>query len=276
MNRVFSCSPPVLGCAALLACLLPKAALAEAPECSLAGISDETLVRSAKETVSLLATFSPEKARAQFEQVMPSLEEAARKPFTEDILGTELRAIEETKRTQTFQISDKEIVFGRRPALGLVEVRIPGRRQKTIQDHVLPPDDVVYTVKYRAFCEAGREPGAKISDVRLGGAPLAMDESTGSVRPEMPRRRHIPEDYVSTAETAHSMQMEAYGDLIQAFKNDIDMAKRENAELNKVTTDLLKRVQILERELGELKKRPEALLYRSSIAQRDETRGTNP
>ena len=59
----------------------------------------------------------------------------------------------------------------------------------------------------------------------------------------VPRQRVVP----SSIPPSTTFASEQYGDLIQAFKNDLDNLKQENAELHDQVKQLVERVDRLEK-----------------------------
>ncbi len=110
-------------------------------------LPDRLFISEATELVNLIASFQPAIARNQFLLAEERLWEPALSRFQQDILQTELRAIEETSRSQLFFINESLIKIERFPAEDKVVVRLPGTLQKLIGKEPLPPEEVVYYIK---------------------------------------------------------------------------------------------------------------------------------
>jgi hypothetical protein len=137
---------------------------------SLKQLPDSQFINAATSVVNLIATYQPAVARRQFKTARKYLWEPALSAFEEDMMGAELRTVEETKRSQMFFINPRLIKVERFPEVGggVVVVRIPGIRQKLIGDKPLPADQMVYYVKMTTIPRnVHNEYGIVVIDIRL-------------------------------------------------------------------------------------------------------------
>lgn len=131
-------------------------------------LPDSQFINAATSVVTLVATYQPAVARRQFKTARKYLWEPALTEFEETMMGPELRAIEETKRSQMFFINPRLIKVERFPELDMVVVRIPGVRQKLIGNKPLPADQMVYYVKMTTIPRnVHNEYGIVVIDIRL-------------------------------------------------------------------------------------------------------------
>ena len=110
-------------------------------------LPDSEFISVATETVNLIASYQPAVARNQFRSARKFLWEPALSVFETDMMGEELRAIEETGRSQLFFINTRQTKVERFPDLDKVVVRLSGTRQKLIGNQPLPATHLVYYVK---------------------------------------------------------------------------------------------------------------------------------
>ena len=131
-------------------------------------LPDSQFINAASSVVNLIATYQPAVARRQFKTARKYLWEPALTEFEEVMMGSELRTIEETKRSQMFFINPRLIKVERFPELDLVVVRIPGVRQKLIGNKPLPADEMAYYVKMTTIPRnVHNEYGIVVIDLRL-------------------------------------------------------------------------------------------------------------
>jgi hypothetical protein len=131
-------------------------------------LPDSQFINAATTVVNLIATYQPAVAQRQFKTARKYLWEPALTEFEETMMGSELRAIEETKRSQMFFINPRLIKVERFPELDMVVVRIPGVRQKLIGNKPLPADQMVYYVKMTTIPRnVHNEYGIVVIDMRL-------------------------------------------------------------------------------------------------------------
>lgn len=144
---------------------------------SLKQLPDSQFINAATSVINLMATYQPAVARRQFKTARKYLWEPALTEFEQTMMGEELRAIEETKRSQMFFINPRLIKVERFPEVDLVVVRVPGLRQKLIGDKPLPADEMVYYVKMTTIPRnVHNEYGIVITDVRLRRADERLIE----------------------------------------------------------------------------------------------------
>ena len=131
-------------------------------------LPDSQFINAATSVVNLMATYQPGVARRQFKTARKYLWEPALTEFEETMMGSELRTIEETKRSQMFFINPRLIKVERYPELDKVVVRIPGVRLKLIGNKPLPADQMVYYVKMTTLPRnVHNEYGIVVVDIRL-------------------------------------------------------------------------------------------------------------
>lgn len=131
-------------------------------------LPDSQFINAATSVVNLIATYQPGVARRQFKTARKYLWEPALTEFEETMMGSELRTIEETKRSQMFFINPRLIKVERYPEIDKVVVRIPGVRLKLIGNKPLPADQMVYYVKMTTIPRnVHNEYGIVIIDIRL-------------------------------------------------------------------------------------------------------------
>lgn len=112
-------------------------------------LPDRLYLSSAQNLVNLISTYQPSIARRQFKRAEKMLWEPALSRFQKVMLENELRAIEETARSQIFFADEARIKIERFPEFGdsgKVVVRIPGVQQKLIGNRPLEAEKVVYHI----------------------------------------------------------------------------------------------------------------------------------
>lgn len=114
---------------------------------SLKQLPDSEFISVATEIVNLIASYQPTVARTQFRTARKYLWEPALSVFEEEMMNKELRAVEETSRSQLFFINTRQVKVERYPDLDVVIVRVPGTRLKLIGGRPLPQDELVYYIK---------------------------------------------------------------------------------------------------------------------------------
>ena len=138
---------------------------------SIKQLPDSQFIDASTAVVNLIATYQPAVARRQFRTARKYLWEPALTEFEDTMMGKELRAIEETKRSQMFFINPRQIKVERYPELDKVVVRIPGVRQKLIGNKPLPADQIVFYVKMTTIPRnVHNEYGIVIIDIKLRSA----------------------------------------------------------------------------------------------------------
>jgi hypothetical protein len=172
-----------LGLASLLFCLATASALTyyfladtiiEEPEHPQpgfgprTGLPDSQYINVATEVINLISTYQPAIARKQFETATKNIWGSDGDEFVKSLLGTELSAIEETKRSQVFSINSQLVEVERIPELDTIVVKVPGERQQLIGDKPLPPEKMVYYVKMTNIPRnVLNEYGIVITDIQL-------------------------------------------------------------------------------------------------------------
>jgi hypothetical protein len=99
-------------------------------------IPDNEFVNVAMDYINLIATYQPRTARRQFEAASAMLKEPLLTKFKEEILNSELGAIENSSRTQVFFVDPLKTGVARRG--NDVTVSIEGERWKVIAGAELP------------------------------------------------------------------------------------------------------------------------------------------
>lgn len=155
-------------------------------------LPDSQFINVGTEVVNLISTYQPAIARRQFKTARKYLWEPALSEFEKSMLGTELRAIEETKRSQMFFINPQLVNVQRYPDIDSVVVRVPGVRQKLIGDKPLQPDEMVYYVKMTTIPRnVHNEYGIVITDIHLRHADERVvkkeDKSVDSAKAKQAR-----------------------------------------------------------------------------------------
>lgn len=100
-------------------------------------IPDAEFIGTSTEFINLIATYQPLTARKQFKEASKYLFEPMLAQFEADMLGREITAIENTRRTQMFFMdpTKTEII---RDQDGNVVVTLAGLRQKLVAGEILP------------------------------------------------------------------------------------------------------------------------------------------
>lgn len=101
-------------------------------------IPDEEFISVTTEFVNLVATYQPITARRQFEKAAEYLIEPMLSRFQTDMIGTELQAIETTRRTQVYWIDPTKTELFRNPDDGTIVVNLVGERKKLVAGEELP------------------------------------------------------------------------------------------------------------------------------------------
>lgn len=110
-------------------------------------LPDSQFVDMGNQVINLISTYQPAVAEDQFNTARKYLWEPALSAFDQTMMTLELRAIQETTRTQVFFIDDNLLKIERFPDQDYVVVRVPGTRQKLIGNKPLAPEQIVYYVK---------------------------------------------------------------------------------------------------------------------------------
>jgi len=100
-------------------------------------IPDPEFISVATEFINLIATYQPVTARKQFKEAAKYLFEPMSSRFEQEMMGRELTAIENTRRTQVFFVDPTKTELIRNQD-GSVTVTLVGERQKLVAGEVLP------------------------------------------------------------------------------------------------------------------------------------------
>ena len=101
-------------------------------------IPDEEFVSVATEFVNLIATYQSTTARRQFDEASKYLMEPMLTHFATEMQDKEIRAIENTRRTQLYFMDPTETKIIRDEESGFIQVYFQGERQKIIAGKPLP------------------------------------------------------------------------------------------------------------------------------------------
>ena len=107
-------------------------------------LPDAEFIAVATEVVNLVSTYQPTIAKEQFVTTQKYLWEPALTEFEKTMLGDELRAIQETGRSQLFFVDEDLIKVERSPEHEEITVRVPGRRLKLIGNRPVAEDERVF------------------------------------------------------------------------------------------------------------------------------------
>jgi hypothetical protein len=99
-------------------------------------IPDNEFVNVAADYINLIATYQPRTARRQFEAASAMLKEPLLSKFKEEMMNSELGAIENSSRTQVFFVDPLKTAVSRRG--NDVTVSVEGERWKVIAGAELP------------------------------------------------------------------------------------------------------------------------------------------
>lgn len=131
-------------------------------------LPDKYFTDTARDVVNLIASYTPDKAKGQFNLAKQYLWEPALTQFDQEVMSDELKTITDTRRTQLFLIDPEYIRVDRESEPEKVIVRIPGVRQKLIGQQPLPVDEVVFYVKMTTIPRnIFNEYGIVVVDIRL-------------------------------------------------------------------------------------------------------------
>jgi len=107
-------------------------------------IPDSEFIDSATSFINLIATYQPAVARRQFIKARDNLKEPMLANFDQDMIGTELKAIENTNRTQLFFVNPTKTSLERQD--NHVLVTMIGDRLKIVAGKQLPVVVTKFTV----------------------------------------------------------------------------------------------------------------------------------
>ena len=108
-------------------------------------IPDTEFVESATDFINLIASYQPSTARRQFNQAKQMLVEPMLARFENEMMGIELKAIEQTTRTQLFFADPTETKFERIDDK-TVKVSFTGDRLKLVAGQEVPTELTRFTV----------------------------------------------------------------------------------------------------------------------------------
>ena len=152
-------------------------------------LPDKYFIDEARDIVNLIASFTPEKAKAQFQVAKQHLWEPALTQFEKEIMVDEMKTILDTRRTQLFLIVPEQIRVYRDSEPDKVIVRVPGVRQKLIGNQPLPTDEVVYYVKLTTIPRnLFNEYGIVAVDIRLSLTALETIKKEDEAELELNKR----------------------------------------------------------------------------------------
>lgn len=101
-------------------------------------IPDEVFAEFATNFVNLIATYTPANARTQFLEARKMLSGEVLAAFDTEALGNELKAIENTSRTQVFFVDPTQTQIKRERGSGTITLKLVGDRLKIISEKSLP------------------------------------------------------------------------------------------------------------------------------------------
>ena len=107
-------------------------------------LPDPEFIETATGFVNLIATYQPAVAQRQFLRAREVLQEPMLERFNREMLGTELKTIQNTSRTQIFFADPAKTKIFRKGSM--VEVTIAGERLKTIAGRQLPPIETIFNI----------------------------------------------------------------------------------------------------------------------------------
>ena len=140
----------------------------------IAHLPDPLFINKATELVNLIASFQPQIARSQFDLAEQMLWEPALTRFQQDMQQTELRAIEETSRSQLFFINEANVKIERFPEEKRLVVQLPGTLQKLIGNSPLPAEYVAYKITMSIIPRTpANEYGIVVTNIEARAIPLS-------------------------------------------------------------------------------------------------------
>lgn len=108
-------------------------------------LPDEKFIESATEFVNLIASYQPAVAEAQFRKAREMLYAKLLEKFDSEMMNTELKAIQNTNRTQVF-FADPAKTKIKRVGPSEVWVQLEGEREKVVAGKELEPINSRYVV----------------------------------------------------------------------------------------------------------------------------------
>ncbi len=109
-------------------------------------IPNEKFIESATDIVNLIATYTSGNARTQFRKAKEMLLEPLLSRFEIEMLGSEIKQIESTSRSQVFFADPSKIFIERAPSGREVSVQIYGERLKLVGGKEIPPFPTSFTI----------------------------------------------------------------------------------------------------------------------------------
>lgn len=108
-------------------------------------VSDTEFIDVATEFLNLIATYRSSVARRQFQEARKYLMEPVLSKFDLEMLGTELKTVESTSRTQIFFVDPSKTEIIRETPRDVV-IRMEGERQKIIAGKEVDPQKTRFTL----------------------------------------------------------------------------------------------------------------------------------
>lgn len=128
-------------------------------------IPDSEFIDVATNFVNLIATYQPVVARRQFSKARELLKEPMLSTFEQDMMGTELKAIENTNRTQLFFVDPVKTTIERQD--NTVLVTMVGDRLKIVAGKQLPVVLTRFTISMTTIPRNDNNPfGIVVDNVR--------------------------------------------------------------------------------------------------------------
>ena len=131
-------------------------------------LPNEKFIEATTEYINLIATYTPATAQPQFLKASQMLKEPLLSKFNEEMLGGEIKAIEQTNRTQVF-FSDPTRTETRRLSSTEMLVQVDGIRLKIVGGQELPPAPTRFLVQLTTIPRNVLNPyGIVITNVAVG------------------------------------------------------------------------------------------------------------
>jgi hypothetical protein len=108
-------------------------------------VGDTEFIDVATEFINLIATYRSSVARRQFQEARKYLMEPVLSKFDLEMLGTELKTVESTSRTQIFFVDPSKTEIIRESPRDVV-IRLEGERQKIIAGKEVDPQKTRFTL----------------------------------------------------------------------------------------------------------------------------------
>ncbi len=130
-------------------------------------LPDAKFIEAATEFINLIATYTPATALPQFRKAKEMVREPLLSKFDIDMLGTELKAIQNTSRVQVF-FMDPLKTQTERPNPNEVYVKLEGTRLKIVGGKELPTAPTAFIVTLTTLPRNSLNPyGIVVSNVRF-------------------------------------------------------------------------------------------------------------